>query len=212
VCPLALSSGDETVVNNQIAKLALADILILAPDLLSLHSDHSLIQRPQSAKPVHEFSESEFQHIVSVLTNIFAKGGKAFPILQQLRNLQQHSDPKGIHGLFEASDSEGTTTILPRATTSKEEMDALSMAMTLRDTTMFVKLSLTDNVIHDIDARLADLDPKSGGDQDRLRKWWQDEDRLIREGYYAGEEGLVGSQQRHTACLLWNTAVVSVVS
>jgi hypothetical protein len=159
---------------------------------------------------------------VPALTKYFTRDGKGRQIVLRLLELQKQHDPKGVMGLYyEARTSERATDdgnhnnsdkrkLEPFPTTTRADLDALSMAMALRDCTLFVRFTrdaFTGK--YEIEARLADLDPKSGDDAGRLGKWFHDEERLINEGWYEGKEsaamlatiGAVGPQ--HRWCVLW---------
>jgi hypothetical protein len=114
---------------------------------------------------------------------LFLSDGKAFHLLRRLRALQSKYDPKGILRMAPEAD-----------------MADLAMAMTLRDTTMFVKLS-GDGA----DVRLGDLDPKSGDSVHKVQQWRDIEADLITEGWYAGDEAeqLQKGEEKHTSCMLW---------
>jgi inositol-pentakisphosphate 2-kinase len=88
---------------------------------------------------------------------------EAQPLLQTLRENQLRLDPKGV--LHE---------------NSVEDILDVCTAMTLRDCTLFLKLSGDS-----IDARLADLDMKQ---LNKLSQWKKVEQQLIDEGWYTNTE------------------------
>jgi hypothetical protein len=75
------------------------------------------------------------------------------------------------------------------------------MAMTLRDATMFVRITRDG-----ADVRLGDLDPKSGDNADKIEQWRKTEQKLIDEGWYMGTESeiLRNGHAVHTSCFLWS--------
>lgn len=107
-------------------------------------------------------------------------------LLERLRALQVEYDPKGVLDMAPETDT-----------------TALAMAMTLRDATMFVKLSEVGP-----DVRLGDLDPKSGDSEDKLQQWRAIEESLIGQGWYTGEEEehLRKNREKHASCILWTKA------
>jgi len=119
-------------------------------------------------------------------TKLFLPEQPAFKLLQRLKELQLQYDPQGVLAMADGADTTD-----------------LSMAMTLRDATMFVKISPSG-----ADVRLGDLDPKSGDSARKVQEWRNTEEKLINEGWYTGTEdelfrnGLVV----HTSCLLWRSS------
>jgi hypothetical protein len=105
-------------------------------------------------------------------------------ILERLRTLQLKYDPGGALKL-----------------PSEADATDIAMAMTLRDATMFVKLSGGE-----ADVRLGDLDPKSGDSEHKVQQWRGIEEDLIKQGWYTGDESgqLQRGREQHISCFLWN--------
>lgn len=142
--------------------------------------------------------------IEGAVTRFFYRDGKGFEILQKLRNLQEKNDPDGITKFIEQyyiSDK-----------SSYAELEAIAKAMTLRDCSMYIRLSPREGDEYDIEARLGDVDaklPEPGSHlaeektEKKLRKWAAAEQRLISGGWYMGTEELKPGEQRHNSCILW---------
>ena len=64
--------------------------------------------------------------------------------------------------------------------------DDISLAMTLRDCSVFVKIEASGEKVEILDVKLADLDLKST-DRDKREKWINMERRLVEEGWYEGK-------------------------
>ncbi|KIW00553.1 uncharacterized protein PV09_07908 [Verruconis gallopava] len=177
VCSLALCSGDEVSVRAQIERLVVGNALLYKDESLSHGGNDRASLR---ASPAAASTEA----IITRLTALFLPDGKAHKLLKRLCLLQQHYDPSGVLRLR------------PGADTSD-----LAMAMTLRDATMFVKLSADS-----ADVRLGDLDPKSGENENKVQQWRETENGLINNGWYTGEEdeALRKGGKVHTTCFLWD--------
>jgi inositol-pentakisphosphate 2-kinase len=118
-------------------------------------------------------------------TGLFLPGQPAYRLLERLKDLQLQFDPKGVLAFD------------PTANTTD-----ISMAMTLRDATMFVKLTPSG-----ANVRLGDLDPKSGDSARKVEHWRGTEESLIKEGWYEGteSESLKKGWGTHTSCSLWRS-------
>lgn len=146
---------------------------------------------------------------VSQALNLFFIEGKGHAILSRLKEDQLVLDPKGVSELCESTPTQdkGHGPAQPRASTTKEDIAGLSMAMTLRDCTFFVNVSRDNKGQIIIDGRLADLDPKSGDDAKRLGKWYWDEMDLVEQGWYTGTGLGAEREGREEECLLWKGAL-----
>lgn len=114
---------------------------------------------------------------------MFLPGQKCHKLLDRLKTLQLQYDPTGVLNLAPGVDTSD-----------------LAMAMTLRDATMFVKIT-PDGA----DVRLGDLDPKSGDSARKVQDWRDTEESLITEGWYTGTEDEASHKGlgAHTSCFLW---------
>lgn len=106
----------------------------------------------------------------------FFVAGKGRRLLLKVEHLQRSGDPFGI---------------LDESRTDPSSKEFLS-AMTLRDCTLFVRVS-----DRSIEAKLGDLDSKTP-DAGKLNYWRSLERTLIQEGWYTGEE----IQKQSNDCLL----------
>lgn len=152
--------------------------------------------------------------VSKALSQFFTKG-KGHDILNRLKEDQLALDPKGVSNLCEPSSTphkgHGHGPAQPKPSTTADQISKLSMAMTLRDCTFFINVSLSPS--HDdknktqnqiiIDGRLADLDPKSGDDAKRLGKWYWDEVDLVEQGWYTGVGVGAARERREEGCWLW---------
>ena len=108
----------------------------------------------------------------------------SYELLHAVKELQLQYDAAGVLNLESGADTSN-----------------ISMAMTLRDATMFMRLCEDG-----IDVRLGDLDPKSGDNKHKVKQWMRMERELIDEGWYAGQETCSESSNsiRHESCMLWH--------
>jgi inositol-pentakisphosphate 2-kinase len=148
--------------------------------------------------------ESAEQAEATRAINSFFRTGKGHYILRTLKEQQLLLDPIGVIKLCEAQSNE-TRTAQPRPSTTEEDITRLSMAMTLRDCTILVNVSRNEEGELVIDGRLADLDPKSGDDAQRLGKWYWDESDLTAQGWYTGTSkgAQVEKVEEEEECCLW---------
>jgi inositol-pentakisphosphate 2-kinase len=93
---------------------------------------------------------------------------KVQPLLGKLRGLQEMHCHAGMRDFDSGSDRE------------------LSLAMALRDCSVFLKVEATQQKIEILDVKLADLDLKLTSCSNR-EKWMEIERRLIEEGWYEGK-------------------------
>jgi inositol-pentakisphosphate 2-kinase len=157
--------------------------------------------RPEAALPRWGINGTS-SPLGQALSHFFRKG-EGHTLLTLLHRHQTTFDPKGVITLCEPSASTDLAT--PRNDTPDSVIGDLSLAMTLRDCTLFTRItpSTNEDGAFKIDARFADLDPKSGDDSKRLGKWYWDEIKLIEGGWYTGTEELRVGGMRHQSCLLW---------
>ncbi|OCL14938.1 hypothetical protein AOQ84DRAFT_351276 [Glonium stellatum] len=125
------------------------------------------------------FKELAVQVQVQVINRVadYLTTGPGFMLLQQLERAQKRFDPVGIlsHQCFDNYDGEDEHC-------SGAEM--IKLAMTLRDCSMFIRVHY-DGRIPAVEARLADLDPKSEG---KMKDWKWKEMALNNGGWYMGKE------------------------
>jgi len=146
----------------------------------------------------------------------FFRQGEGHNLLKLLYQHQKKFDPSGVAVLCEPTSNSNCNSkqgkeARPRPSTPTTSIENLSLAMTLRDCTLFTTIARRprgekreggeDDFV--IETRLADLDPKSGDDAERLGKWYWDEMKLIEEGWYTGTEKLDEGVEQHQSCSLW---------
>ncbi|KAK4989342.1 Inositol-pentakisphosphate 2-kinase [Elasticomyces elasticus] len=130
--------------------------------------------------PVGEGGREGRERMMEALVRFFTAGGGR-RLVGVLRDLQIGLDPDGVLALAE----------------SEKPGPGLLRAMTLRDCTLFVRVTAAARVGseggHEVEARLADLDMKHGG---RVGKWRKTERELVEGGWYTnsttGDERGVG--------------------
>jgi inositol-pentakisphosphate 2-kinase len=93
--------------------------------------------------------------------------GDGIILLQHLLNLQSSLDPRGV-------------LCRPQADTGTFD-DNLRLAMTLRDCSMFIKISYNTAGVTAIESKLGDLDFKSA---EKIVDWMDKEKQLLRDGSY----------------------------
>ncbi|QDS69275.1 hypothetical protein FKW77_002297 [Venturia effusa] len=146
--------------------------------------------------------------VTQAVSQFFSKG-KGHQVLSRLKEDQLALDPKGVSRLCEPAPTSDKGYVAshgpaqPRASTTSEQIANLSMAMTLRDCTFFVNVSQDEEGQIVVDGRLADLDPKSGDDANRLGKWYWDEMDLVEQGWYTGTRLGEENEGREEECWLW---------
>jgi hypothetical protein len=119
-------------------------------------------------------------------------------ILQHLALLQKQFDPNGVSSVVDGCHV--VNNWIQPLPAMMPQLANLSTAMTMRDCTLFIRISKDSQKRWTVDAKLADLDPKG----ERLQKWYSDEMALNHSGWYTGEEHLDDVTAQHTACMLWN--------
>jgi inositol-pentakisphosphate 2-kinase len=183
-CPLALVSGDPTIVKRQMEHFMQKKGLPLGWD---------------------------WDRVLDAVTAYFCDPARGLGAMWRLANLQYSRDWYGVLRRVEIEGQvpESYERIAADALKKfhKSIGEQLVKAMTLRDCTMFVRLE--EQGLHEgavafkIEAKLVDLDCKSV-DVKRLLKWKLDEYELIRDGYYMGtEEKREMDEESIEVCMLW---------
>jgi len=136
------------------------------------------------------FKEQPILAQVQVINNVaeYLTTGPGFNLLKQLEKAQRQFDPIGILSHQCLDDYDGEDQHCART-------EMLKLAMTLRDCSMFIRIYF-DGRTPAVEARLADLDPKSG---DKMKEWKWKELALINGGWYMGKES---DRVPETICLM----------
>jgi inositol-pentakisphosphate 2-kinase len=134
-------------------------------------------------------SNAELEKIIERIT-IYLATGKGHRLLQHLRRTQMKLDPHGI-----------------RARDSQKETDTnfeanLMLAMTMRDTSMYIKVDYSNPALDQsddgIECKLGDLDSKAEG---KLDDWDNKEKTLINGGWYTKIDAEL-ERRHHEECLI----------
>jgi len=136
------------------------------------------------------FKEKPLSAQVQVINNVaeYLTTGPGFNLLKQLEKAQRQFDSTGILSHQCLDDYDGEDHHCAGA-------EMLKLAMTLRDCSMFIRIYF-DGRTPAVEARLADLDPKSG---DKMKEWKWKELALINGGWYMGKES---DRVPETICLM----------
>ncbi|OCK95825.1 uncharacterized protein K441DRAFT_526492, partial [Cenococcum geophilum 1.58] len=122
----------------------------------------------------------DYKTIVSIVSGRLCQkqAFKEQPVLAQVQVINNRQfDPVGILSHQYLDDYDGEDHHCAGA-------EMLKLAMTLRDCSMFIRIYF-DGRTPAVEARLADLDPKSG---DKMKEWKWKELALINGGWYMGKE------------------------
>ncbi|KAF2430815.1 hypothetical protein EJ08DRAFT_211422 [Tothia fuscella] len=197
VCPLALVSGKQRLVHDTLSNLPKSAISALPP----------FMERSEVVDELTTFFLGN-DHMDSGLGHEPKDYGHK--LLLHLRALQQQFDPLGVLKVVriesEDRNAELASANQVKMSDAKLRRD-LGLAMTLRDCTLFIKMWKDgESERFHLDARLADLDPKSSEDGERSRRWYDAELQLVEGGWYEGTEELEEGVATHEKCMLWNSA------
>ena len=141
--------------------------------------------------------------------------GTGHVMIQRLKSLQEQLDLVGVLRTMERGK-------MSSQAFGQEEINGLAKAMTLRDCSLYVRITPLKNTrklngVDDVrfEVRLGDLDEKlpeniddTEAIQRKLDKWATAERKLIESGYYLGTEELELGQERHKSCFLWNDSAI----
>jgi inositol-pentakisphosphate 2-kinase len=165
-CPLALLSKNEGAVRRQVKR-----------------------HMPQiSPSSIITSEEAE-----GAITRFFCDDELGFGILDTLRTQQEAYDSEGILSWIKFGDNDNPHSpeylsyLSNVAKDEKTRTGNIERAMTLRDCTLYVRLTKLSDTLIAVDTKIGDLDPKVASPL-KLAKWASDEYSLRTQGYYHGTE------------------------
>jgi inositol-pentakisphosphate 2-kinase len=188
-CPLALASGNEKLVMNQLRRLFKI----------------SNIELPTSWS---------IEKTIGAVTAYFLEPSGGYELLNILSLSQQELDPSGIlkwvslpRSISTRSDSPEFESIVEHSISEYlPHLLKLARAMTLRDCTAFVRVSRNASNELSLSAKLGDLDPKVV-EKEKVLKWAKDELSLNIDGYYDGTDLINTTKHPESenmeVCMLW---------
>lgn len=116
--------------------------------------------------------------------------GTSAALLSKLQRLEKELD---VHGCLAFTESQVSWD--PRV------LEDLALAMTLRDCTIFARLTWDQS--GPLEVKVADLDRKDV--ETRLERWCSTERDLLDGGWYTGTEDVQGTKRQENVCQLWNS-------
>jgi inositol-pentakisphosphate 2-kinase len=152
--------------------------------------------------------------VIEELADYLSDPDRGHGLLDLVGQRQKQLDPHGILKLVPVSAAnpsrnatEAFQSVVHNAIVENQpQLIRLSQAMTLRDCTVFIRISRSDSGSYTIEAKLGDLDPKPP-DEGKVLKWAEDELSLIVDGYYEGIEAVethgYNESEMEEVCMLW---------